>query len=158
MRIRPLAGEAELDLVARRMRATLAEVIGPDGESMYTLEWLRDRVRQHLDGRHVGAAFVAELDGAVAGHTIVRREEGCGLFSTTYVDPAARRAGIAEALLERGEEWIRAQGLERAATHTAGGNTPLLKLYERRGYAVVFTDPDSGMVRLEADLTAGSRT
>lgn len=48
----------------------------------------------------------------IVGHTIVRVDampdgRRYGLVSTTYVDPAQRRSGIADALLERGEAWIR---------------------------------------------------
>ena len=77
MIIRPIDPQSarEIELVASRMRATLMEVLDPArGEAMYTIEWLDDRVRQHLDGRHVGAVFVAEDDGEIVGHTIVRIE------------------------------------------------------------------------------------
>ena len=157
--IRPLdpGRPGELELVAERMRETLVEVLGEErGAVMYTTAWLRERVRMHLDAA-VGAVWVAELDGAVVGHTIVRVETddagaSFGLFSTTYVVPEARRRGLAQALLDEGEAWMRAMGLPVAATHTDEGNTPLIELYRRRGYRIVLRAPESGMIRLARSL------
>ena len=150
--IRPLdrADPAELELVAQRMRLTLMEVLGDErGEAMYELEWLRDRVRFHLQpGREV---FVLELDGEVVGHTIVRDEgDGVGLFSTTWIAPEARRRGLASALLDAGEGWMRARGLQVGQTCTATDNRGLRQLYEGRGYRVV--EAADEMVRLEREL------
>jgi hypothetical protein len=57
------------------MRLILIEGEGEEARgSMYSLDWLRERVRWHLDpGCCIGAVFVVEAaDGAIAGHTIVR--------------------------------------------------------------------------------------
>jgi putative hydrolase of the HAD superfamily len=146
-----------VERVARRMRLTLEEVVGPaQGGSMYTDDWLMDRAMQHLDGRHDGAIHEAWVEEHCVGHTIVRvvhDEAGPhGLFSTTWVGPGARRRGVASALLDAGETWMRERGLNRAATHTATDHAPLVALYEGRGYAEVLRA--DGMVRLEATLTA----
>ncbi len=150
--IRPLdrSSDAELELVATRMRATLQEVLDDErGEAMYSLDWLRERVRFHLEpGREV---FVLELDGAIVGHTIVREEpEGIGLFSTTWVAPEVRRQGLATGLLEAGEGWMRQRGLRAAQTCTATDNSGLRRLYEGRGYGVV--EEADQMVKLERPL------
>jgi GNAT superfamily N-acetyltransferase len=152
--IRPIDLEAtsEIELVAARMRATLMEVLDPArGEAMYTMDWLVDRVRQHLDGRHTGAVFVAEDDGAIVGHTIVRIEHDAdrgthGLFSTIYVVPSARRKSTARSLLERGEAWMREREMREAATWTATTNVPLHQLFARLGYTIV--EESGEMVRL----------
>ncbi len=166
MRVRPLdaGSEAELELVARRMRATLVEVVDPErGAAMYTLDWLRDRVRFHLDpARSTGAVFVAELDGEVVGHGIVRMETDdagarFGLYSTTYVAPAHRRRGAAGALLDAGEAWFAPRAPAYTATWTADGNGPLIGLYQARGY--VIAERADAMVRLVRpwSLTTGPR-
>lgn len=152
--IRPTTGSAdEIALVAERMRATLVEVLGEaQGGSMYSLDWLRDRVAFHLDpARSDGALFLAERGGAVVGHTMVRVEhdpEPYGLFSTTWVCPEHRRAGVANALLDAGEAWFAIRGLPRFATDTSDANTPLLRLFSRRGYEIVHRAPEARMVRL----------
>jgi GNAT superfamily N-acetyltransferase len=156
--IEPLDRSREdlVDLVAQRMRDTLIEVLGPRrGASMYSLDWLRERVRAHLDPDARRAAVLLAYDsaGAVVGHTILRLEaqDGVsllGLFSTTYVTHAMRRSGVAGRLLEAGEKWLIARGAATLATDTDENNLPLRNLYERRGYSVVFHDPNSQMIRL----------
>jgi len=153
--ITPLKREqtALVELIAERMQATLVEVLGEErGASMYSMDWLRQRVLEHLD-REDAAVFVA-VDVDLLGHTIVREEPWSGgvlgLFSTIHVAPAARRRGVADALFDRGEAWMRERGLARAATHTAAHNTPLHRLCERRGYTIDLRDGE--MVRLARDL------
>ena len=132
----------EIRLVAERMRLTLIEVLGSEvGEKMYTMEWLIDRVKQHLDpDRYTGRVFVSEDEnGQITGHTIVRLEpddEGgfIGLFSTTYVEPLSRRLGIAAELLKKGEAWMKEQGMLKAVTYTDADNRPLKELYLEHGY------------------------
>lgn len=162
MLIRPLDPTCpdEINLVAQRMRLTLIEVEGEAvGRSMYSMDWLRDRVHWHLDPTCcTGAVFLAIMDdAAIAGHTIVRVEHDAqgrrvGLFSTSYVDPAFRRQAVASALLAHGEQWMAAQGLAESSTWTSSTNTPLIGLYARHGYAEAErgTHPGTGtlMVRL----------
>lgn len=115
--IRPIApgSDEEIAWVASRMRATLVEVLGKDrGGTMYTHEWLCERVRFHLDSdRCDGAVFVADGEG-LRGHTIVRREtweDGStfGLFSTFWVEPESRRSGLGALLVATGEGWMRSR-------------------------------------------------
>lgn len=135
---------AEVTWVAERMRATLVEVLGEErGGSMYTHEWLEQRVRWHLDAEQcIGQVFVAETsDGRLVGHTIVRVDRDgdgrdIGLFSTTYVEPSARRDGVATSLLARGEAWMQERGLTEAVTYTDEDNTRLQNLYLGRGYSM----------------------
>jgi GNAT superfamily N-acetyltransferase len=135
--------EAGIALVAQRMRRTLVEVEGEvTGTALYTMGWLRERVRWHLDPACcIGQVWLAvAASGEVAGHTLVRVEadaDGCrfGLFSTSFVAPAWRRQGVAGQLLLQGEAWMRGQGLGAASTWTSSTNTPLVRLYTRHGYA-----------------------
>ncbi|MBX3169415.1 MAG: GNAT family N-acetyltransferase [Candidatus Eremiobacteraeota bacterium] len=132
------------------MRRTLIEVLG---ESLYTMDWLERRVRYHLDPLQcTGQIFLSVLpSGERLGYTIVRREEATlGLFSTTYVEPEWRRRGVAQALLQRGQEWMRELGLARAATYTAEANTRLHQLYLNNGYALF--PSQNGFVKLIKEL------
>lgn len=127
----------EVDLVARRMRQTLVEVLGVErGTGMYTLEWLRQRVLQHLE-QLLGEVFVVEEDGELVGHAIVRVEDGVGLFSTVFVDPAYRGRGLARRLLARGEQWMLLHQMAEGVTYTAETNEKLRRLFESCGYRVV---------------------
>ena len=159
-RIRPIdpSSLAEIDLVARRMRETLVEVLGEErGTGLYTMEWLRDRVLFHLDPqKSTAAVFLSENDtGHVTGHTIVRveREDSgkeIGLFSTMFVERASRRMGIANRLLLRGEEWMLQHGLTEAITYTSDSNVKLINLYRKHGYDIVAAE--SEMVKLAKTL------
>jgi len=138
--------EVEIDLVAQRMRATLieVEVEGEDvGTALYTMDWLRDRVRWHHKNPAVTAAVLLATNDAsqIVGHTIVRQETGAsgepyGYVSTTYVDPAWRRRGIADALLVAGETWFHQHGLQDYATVTSSTNDKLIRLYRKHAYHV----------------------
>ncbi len=161
--INPLADD-EIELVAQRMRATLIEVEGPEaGVALCSMDWLRDRVRWHLDRDSVTAkVFLAVLpNGDIIGHTIVRREldqagNAFGLFSTTYVIPTARRGGIADVLLSAGERWMREQSFGSAATWTSSTNLKLIRLYARHGYSqtaqYLYEPTGTLMVKLERRL------
>lgn len=135
--------DQEIELVARRMRLTLQEVVGPEeGAAMYSMEWLIQRVKFHLEpGSCAGRVLVAqEPSGEVIAHCILRvesDEEGeFGLFSTFYVEPNSRRKGLAERFVQEGEAWFRARGLTQFRTYTAETNVPLHQLMERHGYAI----------------------
>ena len=142
------------------MRETLMEVLDEaQGEAMYTLEWLRQRVLWHLDPNQcTGQVFVSENnEGHLTGHTIVRveaDEQGnkSGLFSTTFVAPESRRQAIAEALLTRGERWMAEHQLRQAATYTDKDNSKLIRLFQKRGYTLATTPSD--MVILSRELAA----
>ncbi len=153
----------EIARVAERMRATLIEVEGAEtGAAMYSMDWLQDRVRFHLDPAQSQARVLIARDaqGANVGHTIFRIESAndrrYGLISTTYVLPEARRAGWAAQFLAQAHAWFLAQGVSESCTWTSSTNTPLIQLYSKHGYRIVEQGANdlSGtmMVRLARDL------
>lgn len=162
--IRPIeeTSAAEIELVASRMRETLMEVLGAEeGSSMYSMDWLKQRVMFHLDpALSTAKVYVAENEsGFIAGHTIVRVEKDetgnrFGLFSTTFVAPEFRGQGIATQLLKTGENWMMDQGLTEATTYTSESNTKLISLYDRHGYKITATYPKKKMIRLHKSLSA----
>jgi len=145
----------QIDTVADRMRATLTEVLGAEGFSMYSLDWLRERVRWHLKPEEcTGSVLLAQARaGEVIGHIILRVEDASslmplGLISTIYVDPPFRRSGVAQALLDAGEAWLVRERAATLATDTSETNTPLIQLFEKRGYKINFRSPEKRMIRL----------
>ncbi|MEO8385262.1 MAG: GNAT family N-acetyltransferase [Betaproteobacteria bacterium] len=138
------ASATEVALVAQRMRQTLIEVEGEAvGTALYSLEWLQQRVRWHLDpDTCTGAVFLAVgKDEKILGHTIVRVEledpnRRFGLFATTYIEPAVRRQTVASRLLIHGEQWMKRLLLSETATWTSGTNLKLIRLYAKHGYVV----------------------
>jgi 8-oxo-dGTP pyrophosphatase MutT (NUDIX family)/ribosomal protein S18 acetylase RimI-like enzyme len=152
--------QQEIELVAKRMRLTLVDVLGEEeGGSMYTMEWLVDRVIFHLDSKKSNAQiFLSENpERQITGQCIVRieRDEGgnqFGLFSTTYVDPAFRKKGFANALLLRGEQWMLEHELLEAITYTSESNAKLIRLYEKHGYRIHLTNAEKRMIGLKKRL------
>ena len=144
--------------MAQRMRQTLVEVLDEErGNSMYTMEWLIKRVLWHLEPTEVvGQVFVAEnAQSNIVGHTIVRIDSDddgndIGLFSTTYVEPASRRFGVAKLLLKQGEEWMRQHGMPEAVTYTDKDNVKLQNLYLTYGYKM--SEMPKGFVKLARPL------
>ena len=145
MLVRPIdpSSTDELHLVASRMRQTLVEVLGEEkGGSMYTMDWLIARAAYHVHNDDCASQiFLAESESRqITGHTIVRidrdeNQQPIGLFSTTYVVPKARRDGVAKLLIAHGEEWMREQGMTKAATYTDEENTGLQNLFTGLGYS-----------------------
>jgi GNAT superfamily N-acetyltransferase len=161
------ASPVEIDLVVRRMLATILEVEGEErGRSLHSLEWLRQRLLWHIEGEAVMAkVFVADdRNAGIVGHTIVRGESDgsqrqYGWFSTTYVVPDFRRRGIAQQLLVAGEQWISEHGLTRAVTSTSAANEKLIGLFQRNGYRIFWRGNNEAtgtpMVALERHLPDG---
>lgn len=143
-------GEPEIILqVASRMRSTLVEVLGEErGQSLYSLDWLRDRVLFHIES---GRVLLAEDEGELLGHCMLRVEGELGLYATSYVRPESRRSGVAQALISAGEVWFKSQGVRHLATDTALGNTKLIRLFEARGFVVVHSTEQ--MLRLQKPLS-----
>lgn len=160
--------DAEIRLVAERMRQTLIEVLGEErGTAMYSMDWLRDRVRFHLDPSLSDAkvflwdACLApasespEIREPITAHAIARVErtpEGVpfGYFSTVFVEPHSRRHGIARRLLEHVEAWFRAKELPKSVYNTAKDHVNLIALFKAHGYAI--TDEAPEMVQLTKAL------
>ena len=155
--VRPLdpSRQDEIELVASRMKLTLVEVLDrARADELFDDRQLVDRVHWHLHEPRAEVLLV-EVGGEIAGHSIVRVEQEhdreIGLFSTTYVHPPFRRAGLASLLLADGERWMRRAGMTEAASYTDANNRKLIELYRRHGYSVVIIDPEWARVHRRLD-------
>lgn len=92
-------------------------------------------------GREDIGTFVAELDGAIAGMIGVSvmptlyRTGLAGAITALVVDPDYRGRGIAPALVEAGEAWLRMHGADRVSVMPSKARIGAHRLYERVGYA-----------------------
>jgi len=164
-RIRALdpQSRAEVELVASRMRQTLVEVLGEEvGGSLYTMDWLIQRVLWHLDPNQcVGQVFLSEdSEGHITGHTIVRIEldqagNEIGLFSTFFVEPGSRNKAVATSFVAHGEKWMLDHGMITAVTYTAETNDRLKRLLVGLGYQAVAASDQ--MIALSKSLVDPSR-
>jgi ribosomal protein S18 acetylase RimI-like enzyme len=87
-----------------------------------------------LFGRPAFRFFVVEEDGRIVATTLLSFPERAGWVSMVVVDPAYRRRGHAQALLERARETTQATGRRYIALDVLAQNAPARALYERLGY------------------------
>lgn len=145
------AFECEVHLVAQRMRQTLVEVLGKErGESMYTMEWLIDRVRWHLDQTKTnGKVFLSENQKQeIVGQAVARIDfaSDFGYFSTIFVESKSRKCGVAKALISHVENWFLQNQISKIIYNTAQNHLAIIHLFESQGYLV--THRDSEMIQL----------
>ncbi|OYZ13502.1 MAG: hypothetical protein B7Y39_17470 [Bdellovibrio sp. 28-41-41] len=143
----------EISLVANRMRQTLVEVLGEEkGTALYSMEWLLERVRWHLDSEQTSAKiFLIEEYSKIVGHAIARIEkDGCtsayGYFSTIFVEPKSRNKGVANSLVLHVETWLKQMKIPKIVYNTAENHLKLIRLFERNGFKI--TAKDKEMVQL----------
>ncbi len=134
--------EEEINLVASRMRLTLIDVLGEDrGGAMYSIDWLVDRVREHISMGDRGRVLLVEHNGEVVGQAMARLEGDCVLFSTVYVQPEHRRKGIAGGLIKAISEWSKEIGVSKIEYNTAKNHINLIKLFQKFNFVKAY---DSG--------------
>ena len=85
--------------------------------------------------------FLAIVDGAAAGFTQLYPSfssvsmQRLWILNDLFVDPSARRAGVARALLERAERWAVETGAKGLTLGTQITNAAARRLYEACGWA-----------------------
>ena len=108
---------------------------------------------EELDGRdHEGIHLVAVEDGELLGTCRVLMVGKTAQFSRLAVRAAARRRGVATALLEAAESETRAAGGRRLVLHA---QTYALSLYEAAGYRTrgsVFREAGIDHIAMEREL------
>ena len=91
-------------------------------------------------------AFVADMDGDLAGALAYRRSGDTLQIVALATDPEWQRSGVGARLVDHAEQVARATGAARVAVTTTNDNLPALYFYQRRGYRLieVLTDAISG--------------
>lgn len=87
---------------------------------------------ERWEGRSADGAFVAEVDGRVAGVVQVDDE---GVLRGLYVEPAAQGAGLGAQLHDFALEELRRRGVGEATLWVFEANGHARGFYERRGWA-----------------------
>lgn len=149
------AGPEDLDAVAELWRAFGTEVPSPAYEAIDEQEEVRE-IAEILASE---IAFVAEdRDGTAVGFALARRRApGYGALTDLYVSPAARRTGVATALMREVISAFRSFGIEHLDLDVQASNAVARSLYARWGLrdeVMVMTaavaDLDSRLSRQEA--------
>jgi GNAT superfamily N-acetyltransferase len=96
-------------------------------ERLTERDWVRLRTLRLAavrDGLDVGMAR-----GAPDGE-----QPGTAWLRSMWVAPAARRAGVAELLVDEVIAWARAAGMQRLILDVTDDNLPAIRLYEKKGF------------------------
>jgi len=133
------ATPADLEIVARFNCALAAETEA----KCLDIDTVRAGVRKALESESLGLYFMAELDGAVAGQTMITyewsdwRDALIWWIQSVYVDPAFRRLGVYRALYDH----IRGAAKARPEVccirlYAMRNNATALDAYRRLGMSV----------------------
>jgi ribosomal protein S18 acetylase RimI-like enzyme len=139
------ATKSDLPVVARLAAELVRLHQAFDPARFFLMEPLEDGYAWFL-GRELSdddaVVLVAERDGEVVGYIYGRLEardwnallDACGAVHDIFVAETARRAHVAEALMEAIFRHFRERGAPRVVLHTASQNTPAQTLFERMGF------------------------
>ena len=129
------ASVADVDLVAPLFDA-YRQFYGQAPDLAAAREFLRERLE-----RDQSVIFIAlRPDGTAAGFTQLYPSFSSAsaarifIVNDLFVDPAARRVGVAQKLLQAAADFGRSQGAVRLTLSTAHTNGPAQSLYERAGW------------------------
>ena len=152
-----LATEADVDRLQELWEAFQQEVGGPAFlRETWEDAWvdLKRHIRDEL-------AFVAEEDGIVAFvfATVPRETPDLGHVTDLYVAPAARRRGLARALMRRVGDALAKRGIGHVGLDVRFDNPTAKALYDALGFVDQerFMTADVATVRERADHGAGTR-
>ena len=141
MNVRPLDVQ-DLELICRHREAMFREA-GRDAATLRTMtahfrEWLKPRL---TDGSYFGYAL-SERDTVVAGiglmlldwppHPLHPETDQRGYVLNVYVEPGARRRGLARVLMRLADEEFARRGVTYAILHATEQGRPL---YEGLGWS-----------------------
>jgi GNAT superfamily N-acetyltransferase len=114
--------------------AALVEELDRDLLERYPRHNIHGVDLEKLEGGQ-GIFVVARLDGLLVGCGAVRvLEPGVGEVKRMYVRPAARRRGVAQAVLATLEATAREMGLRTLRLETGTRQPEAKALYEKQGY------------------------
>ena len=146
------------DHVIRRATPADLPALGRLGAMLMRVHHEFDKDRFMRPGRHPESGYasflatqlddpdclvlVAERDDAVIGYLYAGIEpqswkelrECAGFIHDVLVDEGSRRAGLAEALIDRAIEWLRDRGIPRVLLWTAARNESAQRVFERKGF------------------------
>jgi ribosomal-protein-alanine N-acetyltransferase len=125
-------------------RADLGDVAGMAAvhASSFDAPWAPDEIATLLTGPGGFGLVVREADAdAVAGFILARAVAGEAEVLTLAVDPARRRLGIGEALVEAAAIAAAAAGAQSLFLEVASDNQAALALYRAAGFGQVGQRP-----------------
>lgn len=137
MRIRPARPDdaARLAPLVARFRVELSALRGRERSEDHAAA--HEELAGYAPPRF--AVFVAEDGGAtdLLGYLVCRIEDDVVWAESMYVEPAARRRGVAGALYAEAERLARARGSDQVYNWVHPDNDAIIAFLRRRGYDVL---------------------
>ena len=160
------ATNADAEAIARvwilSWQQAYAHAFPPEVFAALTVEERTRHALEMIRSRGWGV-FVSDGDEDLAGYAAVGPSEeldGCGELYAIYVDAAHWGSGVAQALLERSEDELRARGFGDAVLRVLADNPRARRFYERNGWVageslrVPIRGHEVDVVRYRKDLSA----
>ena len=118
-----------IDPMAQSHIAAIADL----EQTCFSEPWSAAALAEELDNPH--AVFLAAVEGdTLLGYVGMHHLVDEGFITNVAVSPAARRRGVARALLAELAAYGTAHSLYRITLEVRVGNTPARTLYEAEGY------------------------
>jgi GNAT superfamily N-acetyltransferase len=80
------------------------------------------------------AVFIAEHDEEIVGYTIVSCLKDLGEIDSIFLIPTLRNSGLGKKLIEKAEEWLSEQNINKIVISVADGNEAVFPFYQSLGY------------------------
>jgi len=118
----------------------LAAVVALEEDNLGVDAWSENLLGEGIAGNLPTVHYlVAEVDGAVVGHAVVSLAGDIAELQRISVTPAARRTGVASALLDASVAL--SQGADRMLLEVRADNVGALGFYAARGFVEVDRRP-----------------
>lgn len=144
----------DLEAIERLSRELVAEVPSPAHEPVDVAAELAE-IRTIVES---GLGWLAEDAGTVVGIALARRRgPRVGRLADLFVVPAARRAGVAEALAHAVVKRFAAEGIEVVDLEVLASNAAARAVYARWGFrdeVIVLSAPVEALVERLGDVVA----
>lgn len=127
-------------------RATVEDadaVAALEAENLGIDAWSAGLVREGIAGELPTVFYLVaeDADGTLVGHAVVSAVADIAELQRIAVTPAARRTGLATALLDTGAREARAAGADRLLLEVREDNLGALRFYAARGFVEVDRRP-----------------
>ena len=80
------------------------------------------------------AIFAAGDNKTIIGYCIASVKDGAGEIDSIYIRPSHRKTGIGDRLMEKAEQWLTRQNINKVHISVAQGNEEAFGFYSRHGY------------------------
>ncbi len=100
----------------------------------FSTPWSAAALAEELDNPRAVFRVALDREGTVCGYVGMHHLGDEGYITNVAVSPAARRQGVARALLATLDEYARAQALDRVTLEVRLSNAAAIALYEGAGY------------------------